>query len=183
MRRWVPVLALLSIVLSCAVGCSKSATPTGSTTVGADPGSTPVVSAASHCPATPQRTLVKTRFAADLGLIIGTTRHFIYKPFTQGGFAQGAHGRLRAIFKAGVAAAAVLHLTHNAVDNAAADPTLCRLLIQPLTAISTALEGIKTKLLTGDVTSISGLGSTLGSLESTAKSHGLAVVSSVIPGL
>lgn len=179
MRRWVVALVLPFIVSVTLVGCGKSAensTSAGDTTSAG-------TSAAATCPATRQKAFVKTRFATDIGLIVGTTRHFIYTPYTEGKFKKGAHGRIVAIVKAGVASAAVLHLTHNAIDNAKADPTLCKVLIKPLTELSNALDGIKGKLLGGDFSAVTDLGSTVGGLESAAKGQGLSVVSGLIPGL
>lgn len=178
MRRWVTALVMPFVVSLALVGCGKSAnTETTSDTT------SPGVSAASTCPSSPQRTLVKTRFAADIGLIIGTTKHFIYTPYTEGKFAKGAHGRILAIVKAGAAGAAVLHLTHNAIDNAKADPTLCKVLLQPLTHLASVLSGLKGKLLSGDLSGVGGVASTVDGLGSAASGQGLKVVSGLIPGL
>ncbi|MGN6721075.1 MAG: hypothetical protein ACTHJM_00515 [Marmoricola sp.] len=126
---------------------------------------------------------MKTRFVADIGLIIGSTRHFIYKPYTEGKFTKGAHGRIFALLKAGAAVAAIVHLTHNAIDNAKADPILCKVLIKPLTDIANALGSVVSKIKGGNLSAVTDLNSTASTLESTAKSQGLSVVSNVMSGI
>lgn len=183
MRRWVATLVLPMAVALALAGCGTKSSSTTPTPGSSDSMSAGATGAASACPSTPQGTLVKTRFAVDIGLIIGTTKHFIYNAYTQGKFAKGAHGRIAAIVKAGLAAAAVLHLTHNAIRNAKADPLLCKALIQPLTTLSDALSGLKSKLFSGDLTAVTNLGGTVTSIESAAKGQGMSVVSGLIPGL
>jgi hypothetical protein len=174
MRRWITALVLPLIVAVALTGCSKTTTASGTPSTGAT---------ASACPTTEQGTLVKTRFAVDLGLIVGTTHHFIYDAFKQGKFTKGAPHRLSTIIKAGIAAAAVVHLAHNAINNAKADPLLCNALIQPLTDLTNALDGIKSKLFGGDFSSLTNLGGTLTGIETAAKGQGLNVVRGLIPGL
>jgi hypothetical protein len=145
--------------------------------------STGATDAASTCPTTERGHLVKTRFAIDLGAIIGSAEHFIYKPFKEGKFHQGVHGRISAIIKAGLAAGIIVHFTHAAITNAKNDPLLCKALIQPLTDLGNALNGIRSKLFSGDFSAVSNLGGTLTSIESAATGQGLSVVKSFLPGL
>ena len=178
MRRWVTALALTCAVSSALVGCSK-----GASSPAASGASSTATTPAATCPTTMQKSFVKTRFAADVGVIVGTTKHFVYTPYTQGKFTKGAHGRILSIIKAGAAAAVVVHFVHNAIDNAKADPALCKLLIQPLTDLSNALGSLKSKLKGGDLSAVTDLNSSVGMLESTAKSQGMSIVSKIAPGL
>lgn len=175
MRRWVVALVLPLIVSFGLVGCGSK---TNSTTT-----NTPPANAAS-CPTTTQKSFVKTRFVADLGLIIGSAKHFIYTPYTQGSFTTGStFHKVKAIAKAGAAALVIEHFTKNAISNAEADPTLCKVLVQPMQDVANALGAVKDKLLHGDTSGITNLSGSVSTLESTAKSNGLNVVEGLIPGV
>lgn len=183
MRRWLTAIALTFAVAFALVGCGKSgSTAANSGTSGGSNGAA-ATNAAATCPTSAQKTLVKTRFAADLGAIVFSTKHWLITPYQEGKLSKGHSGRLLAILKAGAAGLAIYKATENAISNAKADPTLCNVLIQPLTDLSNALSGLKSKLMGGDLSGIQNLDGTVSSLESGAKGQLGNLAQSALPGL
>lgn len=175
---------LLPMILSVALlltGCgggnttksNSSATPSGSPT--ATNSATTSTTTPGDCPTENTRSFAKTRFVADIGLAAGTFRRYILKPYQAGKFQSGADGRVTAMLKAGVVAAIDAKLIKNAIENAKANPTLCKVLVGPLTQVSEALPGIKDKILKGDFASILSIEALLGTILGTAKQHGLSI--------
>lgn len=103
------------------------------------PQDTSSVTTPSPSPTTEERKLAKTRFAVDASLAAGATYEWIVKPYREGKFKKGHHGRTMALVKAGLAGAFAYNRLKAAVANAEADPALSKALA-PLTE---GIEGLK----------------------------------------
>jgi hypothetical protein len=156
MRRIALVLAALMLALTVSACGSKDTT----TTEKAD------AQASVTCPTDNTKMFPKVRFAADLGLAFGSVKHWIYTPYKEGKFQKGADGKIIATAKAVAAAALAAKLLSNAVDNANADPLLCKTVGKPLASLTDAISGLKGKILSGDLTSLTGIVGSIGGLES-----------------
>jgi len=173
-----PLLLSVALLLTgCGAGNTTkgnpSSTPSGSPT--AANSATTSTTTPGDCPTENTRSFAKTRFVADVGLAAGTFRRYILKPYQAGKFQSGADGRLTAMLKAGVVAAIDAKLINNAIENAKANPTLCKVLVGPLTQVAQTLPGIKDKILKGDFASVLSIESLLATVLGTAKQHGLSI--------
>jgi hypothetical protein len=106
----------------------------------------------STCAAAGTRKIPKTRLLADLALTYGAFHRYLYKPYKAGSFHKGASGRTKALIKAGLATAAIVKLLSNAGKNAAADPTLCKV-VPSIDGIKASLGGLTSKIKGGTATS------------------------------
>lgn len=171
-------LALPALALSLALaGCGPAATSASSGTAGSastSAGSATATSSAG-CPTENTTAFAKTRFVADVGLAAGSFHRYIYKPWRAGTFAKGAHGRTLALVKAAGTAVADAKLLKDAADNAKANPTLCTSIYGPLSKASAALDDLKGKLESGDLTSISGIEGSIQSVLTGSRTSGLPV--------
>ncbi len=171
--RWSPVRTGSMAALVCAVtlalaGCG----PTGSAAGGQ---SAPITSSSSvACQQVGTVHFDKTKFVLHAGLGFGAFHHFIYRPFKQGSFASGAHGRIGTLIKAGLAAAFVVHELKLAKQDAESSPTLCHL-VAPFDEAAAALSGISSKLHSGDVNQqdINGVASKIDSTQQGAANAGV----------
>src|ERR1700761_1772165 len=106
MKRLIPLVLLMSLVVFLAAGCKSS-------TSGAAAGGVPAASsssasaapsaAATACPSQASG-FAKTKFTAHAALGFGAFHRYIYKPYRAGTFRSGAHGRLTTFAKAALAA-------------------------------------------------------------------------------
>jgi hypothetical protein len=141
------------ILLGGATACSSSgsssqaAAPVGQS---ASSAGTQTASPAS-CASVGTRKIPKTRLLADLALTYGAFHRYLYKPYRAGAFRRGAHGRIRAVIKAGLATAVILKLLSNAKKNAAADPTLCKF-VPSMDSIKGSLSTLAAKIRGGSAT-------------------------------
>ena len=153
---------------STAPGSASSSTtrsPAAASTSTASGTSTPGgTGAASDCPTENTRAFAKTRFVADVGGALFLFHRYIYSPYQEGTFQEGAQGRRTALVKAGLAAAATAKLLANARENAKANPTLCRRIAEPLEQAADRLGGLAGDLASGAVSS--------GSLDDVQRSFG-----------
>lgn len=99
---------------------------------------------------------------ADAALAGGAFKRYIYTPAREGKFARGAHGRILALVKATAAGAFVINRLDAAKSAAQASPTLCRLIVAPLSRLTSSVSGLIGKSHNGsisasDVTSANGL--------------------------
>jgi hypothetical protein len=92
------------------------------------------------------------RLLADLALTYGAFHRYLCRPYQAGTFRKGAHGRIKAIIKAGLATAAIIKLLSNAEKNAAADPTLCKF-VPSMGTIKASLSSLAAKIRGGTATS------------------------------
>lgn len=176
----VPVVLSLTLVAGCQSD-GGSASSTGSTGAAASSGavspgaSGAATNAGTTCPTSNTRAFAKTRFVTDVGLTVGTFHRWIWKPYKQGKFKKGADGRIKATIKGVAIAALDLRLMHNAKKNVQANPTLCKVLGGPIDKATSALDGLKGKITSGDLTSLAALESTLAGIMTTGNQHGLGI--------
>lgn len=146
----------LSIILAIGVlafttACSSSSSSTNGassvTGVAAGASATPMT-----CPTSNTKSFAKTRFVADLALAGGAFKRYIYTPARSGKFNKGAHGRVLAFVKAAAAGAFTVNRLEAAKSAAEANPTLCKLLAQPIAKFSAAVSGLAGKAKSGNVT-------------------------------
>ena len=187
----VPALLSLALVAGCnngsssassnsASGASSNAATTSNSapaTAGATSSGT-ATDAAAKCPTSNTRSFAKTRFVTDIGLTVGTFHRWIWKPYKAGTFQKGAHGRIKAIVKGVGVAALDLKLMDNAKKNVEANPTLCKVLAAPIENAVGALGGLKGKITSGDLGSLTSLESTLSGIMATGNKHGLGITES-----
>lgn len=175
----VPALLGLALVAGCNNGSSAASSTAASGASSHVAGtSTSAVPAAAKCPTSNTRSFAKTRFVTDVGLTVGTFHHWIWKPYKAGTFRKGAHGRLKAIVKGVGVAALDLKLMNNAKKNVEANPTLCKVLATPIENAVGALGGLKGKITSGDLASLTGLEGTLSGIMRTGNKHGLGITES-----
>jgi hypothetical protein len=156
MRRVLSLVVMLVILFGGVTACgssSKSTQAATSTTQAASASATQSASPSSAtCASAGTRKIPKTRLLADLGLTYGLFHRYLYKPYKAGSFHKGANGRTAAIIKAALASAAIIKLLSNAVENAAADPTLCKY-VPNIDSIKSSLSSLTGKIKDGTATS------------------------------
>lgn len=132
-------------------------------------------SAATSCPTSNTTSFAKTKFVLHAGLALGAFHRYIYKPLRAGNFQSGAHGRIAAFVKAGLAALFVKREVRLAYDDAQANPTLCSAIATPLQAIGDKISSAVSALRGGDTSAVTALESTVQGVESKASSAGSAI--------
>jgi hypothetical protein len=110
------------------------------------------------------------------GLAFGAFHRYLYKPFRAGTFHSGAHGRLVAFVKAGLATVFIEHEIRLTAGDVQANPTLCKLIASPLRSLTADVSGTVSQLRAGNTTAVEGAQSSLGSITSLAKSKGASIV-------
>jgi hypothetical protein len=167
------VIGLLAFTAACS---SKSTTSVNSASV---TGAAVAASAApSACPTANTKSFAKTRFVADLALAGGAFKRYIYTPAKSGKFNKGAKGRVLAFVKAAAAGAFTVNRLEAAKSAAQANPTLCKLLAEPIAKFSAAVSGLIGKAKSGnldaaDVTNTNGY---LSDLHNAATQGGTAFI-------
>ena len=165
-------------------GASTTARASGSAGAGGTSGasgsrstSSAAATDASSCPTENTRSFAKTRFAADVGGALFLFHRYIYRPYQDGSFESGAEGRTAALIKAGLAAGATVKLLANARENAAANPTLCKAIAQPLDNIIASARDLATGLPGGrvDDSALKNIESQFGRVQDRAKDAGVQV--------
>lgn len=141
---------------------------TGAATTATDAGST-------QCPTQNTRAFAKTRLVADLGIAAGTFHRYIWKPWQAGSFKKGAHGRVLAIAKAAGTAALDAKLLKNATENIKANPTLCKVLAQPMSELESKLKDFKGQALAGNLGFIGEAEQLVQTIEQKAAASGLGI--------
>ena len=168
------VIALLAFTTACS---STSSTVSNAAANGT--GSNVVATATPNaCPTKNTKSFAKTRFVADVALAGGAFKRWIYTPAKDGKFKKGAHGKVTALIKAAAAGAFVINRLNAAKNAAEANPTLCKVLAQPIRKFSAEVSGLISKakggfgtINPGDVTSGNSL---LSDLHSAASQGGAA---------
>jgi hypothetical protein len=153
MRRLLALVLGLMIIFSAATACGSSSKPTYAAAPirHAAPGTHIAYSSPGTCAGAGTRKIPKTRLLADLGLTYGAFHRYLYRPYKAGAFHHGAHGRIKALVKAGLASAAIVKLLSNASKNAAADPTLCKF-VPNIDHIKASLGNLTSKVKGGTAT-------------------------------
>ncbi|MBV9140412.1 MAG: hypothetical protein JO115_05770 [Pseudonocardiales bacterium] len=140
-RRSLTVLSGTCALALVLVGCSSHTA------------SSPPISSSADCPQVQTASFDKTKFALHSGLGLGAFHHFIYRPFQSGGFSSGTPGRVRRLAEAGLATAFTVHELRLAREDAAANPTLCKVVAAPLGAAAASLQRLRGSVSSGRVSS------------------------------
>ncbi|HEY0718987.1 MAG TPA: hypothetical protein VGD68_15325 [Streptosporangiaceae bacterium] len=183
MKRLLALLMPLTLVMLLVAGCSKSS-PAGSAGSGsassgaASSGAAPSGSSAASGSAVPTSCpteatgFAKTKFVTHAALGFGAFHRYIYKPFRAGTFRSGAHGRITAFIKAGLAALFIKREVRLAGDAAQNSPALCKAILSPLRTVSETVQDAVSKLRQGDASGVGAIQSAVSQVESQASSHG-----------
>jgi hypothetical protein len=170
MKRRLMTLALsLTLVMFLAVGCHSST----STSAGAA-SSASTTAVATTCPAHASG-FAKTKFISHAALGFGAFHRYIYKPYKAGTFRSGAHGRLTAFIKAGLAALFIKREIRLAGVAAQNSPALCKIVLSPLRTVSETVQDAVTKLKGGDASGIGPVQNAISQVESGASSQGAGI--------
>ncbi len=163
-------IALLAVTTACSSSSSSTVNAASAT------GTAAASASATACPTSNTKSFAKTRFVADVALAGGAFKRYIYTPAKDGKFKKGAKGKVLALVKAAAAGAFTINRLKAASEAAQANPTLCKLLAQPIAKFSAAVSGLISKAKSGsinpaDVTSPDGL---LSDLHGAASQGGAA---------
>jgi hypothetical protein len=146
-RRLSILLAIVMLAFTAACSSSSSATSSASGTgTGAAVAATQTP---APCPTKNTKSFAKTRFVADVALAGGAFKRYIYSPAKAGKFKKGANGKVVALVKAAAAGAFTINRLNAAKNAAEANPTLCKLLAQPLAKFSASVSGLIGKAKSG----------------------------------
>jgi hypothetical protein len=130
--------------------------------------------AATACPSSASG-FAKTKFTAHAALGFGAFHRYIYKVFRAGTFRSGAHGRLSAFVKAGLAALFVKREIRLAGVAAQNSPALCKLILAPLRTVSQTVQDAVDKLKGGDASGINAVQNAVSQVESGASSQSAGI--------
>jgi hypothetical protein len=166
MKRLLTLAASLMLVVFLAAGCGPSTGGDAGSGTSAAPSA-----AATACPSQASG-FAKTKFVTHAALGFGAFHRYIYKPYRAGTFRSGAHGRLGAFIKAGLAALFVKREIRLAGAAAQNSPALCKLILAPLRTVSETVEAAVSKLKGGDSSGIGAVQSAITSVKSQAASQG-----------
>ncbi len=179
------VLASFLLITGCgAKKTASSSAPAGNAPAAAAP-ATPAAGAtaagaaapvdASGCPTSNTTTLAKTKFVVHAGEAFGTFHRYIYGPFRNGSFTKAGAGKVPLYIKAGTAALFDKRQVRLMIVDVKANPTLCKLIAQPLSDLSDKLTAIGTKIRTGDTTGIADANTAITAVEAKSKAAGTAI--------
>jgi hypothetical protein len=169
MKRSVALIASLALLVFLAAGCKSSATSAASSSPSAA-----TTAVATSCPSKATG-FAKTKFIAHAGLGFGAFHRYIYKPYRAGTFRSGAHGRLTAFIKAGLAALFIKREIRLAGLAAQKSPALCKLILAPLRTVSETVQDAVTKLKGGDTSGITSVQGAISQVKSSAVSQGTTI--------
>ena len=177
MKRLMTVLLSLSLVMLLAAGC-KSSTASAPASGAAAASATSTAGApsavATSCPSSASG-FAKTKFVTHAALGFGAFHRYIYKPYRAGTFRSGAHGRLTAFVKAGLAALFIKREIRLAAAAAQNSPALCKSILAPLRTVSETVQAAVTKLKGGDASGIGAVQNAVSQAESGASSQGAGI--------
>jgi hypothetical protein len=168
MKRLLTLAISLTLVAFLAVGCSPSTSSGG--TAGSPTSAAPSA-AVTSCPSQASG-FAKTKFLTHAALGFGAFHRYIYKPYRAGTFRSGAHGRLGAFIKAGLAALFVKREIRLAGAAAQNSPALCKLILAPLRTVSETVQAAVSKLKGGDSSGIGAVQNAITRVKSQAASQG-----------
>jgi hypothetical protein len=173
MKRLLVLVVPLTLVVFLAAGCKSSSV--GAT--GSGPSASSIVSASAvptSCPSEASG-FAKTKFVTHAALGFGAFHRYIYKPYRAGTFRSGAHGRISAFIKAGLAALFIKREVRLAGDAARNSPALCKLILAPLRTVSESVQAAVSKLKQGDASGVGAIQSSISKVESGASSQGATI--------
>ena len=141
------VIGLLAFTAACS---SKSSSTNAASATGAA-ASVAATSTPAACPTKNTESFAKTKFVADVAIAGGAFKRYIYTPAKDGKFKKGANGRVLAFVKAAAAGALTVNRLEAAKTAAQANPTLCKLLAEPIAKFSAAVSGLVGKAKGGSI--------------------------------
>lgn len=174
----IPMLIALTLL---AGGCKNNSSSTSTAAASSAPqastaDSAPASTSANGCPTSNTTDFAKTKFVLHTGLAFGAFHRYLYKPFRAGTFTTGTKIHRVVVFaKAGAAALFIKREVRLAIVDVKANPTLCKTLAAPLTALGDGISGAVTKLKGGDTTAVEDVQKSVTSIESAASSGGAAI--------
>jgi hypothetical protein len=163
----------LILVVFLAAGCKSSSV--GAT--GSGPSASSIASASAvptSCPSGASG-FAKTKFLTHAALGFGAFHRYIYKPYEAGTFRSGAHGRISAFVKAGLAALFIKREIRLAGAAAQNSPALCKLILTPLRTVSESVQAAVSKLKQGDASGVGSIQSAISQVKSSASSQGATI--------
>ena len=174
MKRLLVLAVPLTLVIVLAAGCSKSS-PAGAAGSAPSASSTASTSAVpASCPS--QATgFAKTKFVTHAALGFGAFHRYIYKPYRAGTFRSGAHGRISAFVKAGLAALFIKREVRLAGDAAQNSSALCRGILSPLRTVSETVQAAVSNLRQGNTSGVGAIESAISQVKSRASSQGAGI--------
>jgi len=178
-------VALGALVL---VGCGKSTATSAGSSAGvtssvpaagaagaAGTSASAATTSAGGCPTSNTKSFAKSKFVLHVGLAAGTFHRYLYKPFKAGTFHKVASGRISGLVKGGATALFDEHEIRQAITDVKANPTLCKVLIAPLSEVADKFTAMKSKVTAGDTTSLDTVNSSLSSISSTSAKDGAPI--------
>ena len=146
----------LSVILVVAplaftAACSSSSSSTNAAAATGAAVSVAATATSSACPTKNTESFAKTKFVADVAIAGGAFKRYIYTPAKDGKFKKGANGRVLAFVKAAAAGALTVNRLEAAKTAAQANPTLCKLLTEPIAKFSAAVSGLISKAKGGSI--------------------------------
>jgi hypothetical protein len=168
MKRLAVLVASLAMVVFLATGCKSS------TSAASSPSAATATAVATSCP-TQASGFAKTKFVTHAALGFGAFHRYIYKPYKAGTFRSGAHGRLGAFIKAGLAALFIKREIRLAGLAAQKSPALCKVVLSPLRTVSETIQGAVSKLKGGDTSGINDVQGAITQVKSGATSQGATI--------
>jgi hypothetical protein len=173
----------VALTLSTALLAGTAACGTGEMTSTKDTKDTSAVRAVPAAKPSPttsaeRQKFAKTRFVANAGLAAGATYQWIVKPWKEGKFKKGAHGRKAALVKAALAGTFTYNRLKAAKRNAEGDPALAKALA-PLSSGIDALKNLPAKLKNGDAGAIGSFNDTVNKVKDAGAGAGAPVQNKV----
>lgn len=163
-------IVVMALVLSLGLtACGSSSTTSNQDTT------TATSSAPMTCPTDNTKAFPKAKFVFNIGVIAGSFHRWIYKPYKAGKFQKGADGKVLAVVKAAATAALIAHEVKEAKQNVQADPTLCKVLAEPMTKLGDAVGSLASNIKSGNFGAIAGFEGILATLKGTMANHGMKV--------
>ncbi len=124
------------------MACSSKSSSTNAASATGAAASVAATSTPAACPTKNTESFAKTKFVADVAIAGGAFKRYIYTPAKDGKFKKGANGRVLAFVKAAAAGALTVNRLEAAKTAAQANPTLCKLLAEPIAKFSAAVSGL-----------------------------------------
>jgi len=169
-------IILVTGLLAFTAACSSNSSSTNAVSATGAAVSVAATSTPAACPTKNTESFAKTKFVADLAIAGGAFKRYIYTPAKDGKFKQGANGRVLAFVKAAAAGALTVNRLEAAKTAAQANPTLCKLLAEPVAKFSAAVSGLIGKAKGGsiDPSDVDNASSYLSDLHGAASQGGAA---------
>ena len=144
-------IILVTGLLAFTAACSSKSSSTNAAAAAGAAVSVAATSTPAACPTKNTESFAKTKFVADLAIAGGAFKRYIYTPAKDGKFKKGANGRVLAFVKAAAAGALTVNRLEAAKTAAQANPTLCKLLAEPIAKFSAAVSGLIGKAKGGSI--------------------------------